>query len=91
MAALITELQKLGFVLKEKEGSILSWDGERCIPEFIPAIDTYEDHRMAMAFALCAIVCGQLLINDEKAVSKSYPNFWENLSLAGFYLKYILV
>ena len=51
MAALITEMRKLGYILHETDGSVLSWEGERCTTEEHPAIDTYEDHRMAMAFA----------------------------------------
>ena len=50
MAALITEMRKLGYILHETDGSVLSWEGERCTTEEHPAIDTYEDHRMAMAF-----------------------------------------
>ena len=47
IAALQTELRKLGYVLRDEQDSILSWDGERCAPEAHPVIATYEDHRMA--------------------------------------------
>jgi 3-phosphoshikimate 1-carboxyvinyltransferase len=42
------------------------------------AIDTYNDHRMAMAFAPLALKM-PLYINDAEVVSKSYPDFWEDL------------
>ena len=51
MAALMYEMKKLGYLLREEEGRVLEWRGERCEPEADVAIDTYEDHRMAMAFA----------------------------------------
>ena len=84
MAALITEMRKLGFVIKEHDGSVLAWDGERCQPMPDAAIDTYEDHRMAMAFAPAAIKLGDLKIKNPQVVSKSYPAFWDDLRMAGF-------
>jgi 3-phosphoshikimate 1-carboxyvinyltransferase len=84
VAALINELKKLGFLLKENGIGMLEWDGERCPPEKDPAIDTYDDHRMAMSLAPGAIVFGSLIINDPKVVSKSYPDFWNDLRQAGF-------
>ena len=84
IAALITEMKKLGYVITESEGSVLSWDGTRCTPEAVPCIDTYEDHRMAMAFAPACIRLGDLYINHPQVVTKSYPHYWENLIQAGF-------
>lgn len=84
MAALVCELKKLGFVLTEESDSVLAWTGERCEPQKAPAIDTYEDHRMAMAFVPAAMILGDLTINNPQVVSKSYPRFWENLAKAGF-------
>jgi|AGTN01.1.fsa_nt_gi 5-enolpyruvylshikimate-3-phosphate synthase len=81
--ALINELKKLGFVLRENGIGMLEWDGERCFPEEEPAIDTYDDHRMAMSFAPGAIAFGSLIVNDPKVVFKSYPNFWNDLKQAG--------
>ena len=86
MAALICEMKKLGYVLQESEGSILSWEGERCerSPE---AIDTYEDHRMAMAFAPACLTLPDIRINNPHVVTKSYPRYWEDLKTAGFIIK----
>lgn len=83
IAALKTEMRKLGYVLDDSEEGVLSWDGTRCAPDENPAIDTYEDHRMAMAFAPAAIFFPGLRINNPKVVSKSYPKYWEDLKKAG--------
>lgn len=81
--ALKTELRKVGYVVEDRNDSELIWNGETCEPSFAP-IDTYEDHRMAMAFAPLAIKFGKIEINNPEVVSKSYPNFWEDLQKAGF-------
>lgn len=83
--ALKCELRKLGYVLTDTNGSILEWNGERCEPEAHPVITTYEDHRMAMAFASASLVRKEgIEIAHPEVVSKSYPHFWENLESAGF-------
>ncbi|MEG1684375.1 MAG: 3-phosphoshikimate 1-carboxyvinyltransferase [Bacteroides sp.] len=84
IAALITELSKLGYVLRETDDSTLSWDGERTRENVCPIIDTYEDHRMAMAFAPACLKIPALIINEPQVVSKSYPGYWNDLSKAGF-------
>lgn len=84
IAALQTELRKLGYVLHDEQDSILSWDGERCPAEPSPVIATYEDHRMAMAFAPASLVLPHICIADPHVVSKSYPGYWDDLRLAGF-------
>ena len=84
MTALRMELLKLGYVIKEQDDSILYWEGERCLAQENPVIDTYEDHRMAMAFAPCTMKLGHLRINNPEVVSKSYPAFWEDLEDVGF-------
>jgi len=82
--ALIVELRKFGFVLNESASDTLGWDGERCDAEENPVIETYKDHRMAMAFAPAAIARKSVLINEPGVVVKSYPRFWEDLQNAGF-------
>ena len=86
IAALKKEMKKLGYVLNDSEEGVLAWDGTRCEPDAEPAIDTYEDHRMAMAFAPAAILFPGLIINNPEVVSKSYPKFWEDLKASGFEL-----
>jgi len=80
ITALRTELHKLGYDIQEQDDCILFWDGERCQAEEKPAIDTYQDHRMAMAFAPCVLRLNSLCINNPEVVSKSYPHFWEDFS-----------
>ena len=47
------------------------------------SIDTYDDHRMAMAFAPLAMKT-QLFINEAEVVSKSYPDYWKDLRNLNF-------
>ena len=75
--ALINECRKLGFVVKELTSGVLSWDGEKCAITDEIVIETYEDHRMAMAFAPAVIKFGTLVVSEPDVVSKSYPSFWQ--------------
>lgn len=87
IAALQKELLKYGFVLTAEGDDVLQWKGEMSgqpvVPEHV-SIDTYDDHRMAMAFAPIALVRGSVVINNPEVVSKSYPSFWEDMRSAGF-------
>lgn len=82
--ALKIEMKKLGYVIYDSEDSILEWDGERCEAEAEPVIKTYEDHRMAMAFAPAAIKIDHLNIAHPNVVTKSYPKYWDDLKSVGF-------
>ena len=82
--ALEVELAKLGYVLEDRHDSELLWTGQCTDPQADAAIDTYEDHRMAMAFAPAALRLGALRINHPEVVSKSYPRYWEDLCAVGF-------
>ena len=84
--ALKRELAKLGFVLEDRHDSELLWTGMRSEPKSADeiAIDTYEDHRMAMAFAPVALRDGSIRVNNPQVVSKSYPRFWDDLRTVGF-------
>ena len=83
ISALQTELKKLGYAVKAGEAEI-EWLGERCETDTDPVIFTYEDHRMAMAFAPVCLRTGKIKIKDPAVVSKSYPGFWNDLRKAGF-------
>ena len=86
IAALQKELAKFGAVLTEPASGELVWDGvihDRLI-EDTPVINTYHDHRMALAFAPMALSGIQLRIDDPEVVSKSYPGYWNDLRKAGF-------
>ncbi|MCC8174061.1 MAG: 3-phosphoshikimate 1-carboxyvinyltransferase [Odoribacter sp.] len=82
IAALIKEMGKLGFRLVAEGDSILSWDGTLCKPTE-NSIETYHDHRMAMAFAPAALKFPGLVIQDKSVVSKSFPDYWEQLRKLG--------
>ena len=79
VAALINELKKLGFVLRAEGDEQLIWDGTCCTPDEHPVIATYDDHRMAMAFAPATLCYEGLTIEHPEVVTKSYPEFWEDL------------
>lgn len=89
IAALKTEIAKLGYVLDDSQEGVLSWDGTKCETMAEPVIDTYEDHRMAMAFAPACIMFPGLKIDNPGVVSKSYPNFWNDLKKVGFQIEEI--
>ena len=88
IAALEKELSKL--VLVEVNGDELLWDGSydedmESLSGRPLTFDTYEDHRMAMAFApVCLRTNGPIQIKNPNVVSKSYPSFWDDLEKAGF-------
>ena len=82
--ALKNELLKIGFVVRSNAANDLIWTGERCRPDVHPVIHTYEDHRMAMAFAPAAHLFPGLRIDNPSVVTKSYPRYWDDLRLAGY-------
>ena len=91
IAALKNECSKLGAILVEPAEGELSWDGvihaSLVLPE--PLIATYDDHRMAMAFAPVALQNGAIRIEDPMVVTKSYPNFYEDLVKVGFQVEQV--
>ncbi len=81
VAALIAELAKFGYQLHEPQHGQLAWDGTQVpVSSEVPSVKTYEDHRMAMAFAPLALI-QPIIIEEPNVVSKSYPRFWEDLEL----------
>ncbi len=84
ISALECELEKLGYKISNRADSILEWDGARCKAQSNPRIATYDDHRMAMAFAPVARFIPGIEIAHSEVVSKSYPSYWQHLSSAGF-------
>ena len=84
LAALRNELYTLGYRLDDSDCK-LEWGGFYSSEEDgIPVIHTYDDHRMAMAFAPACCCRPMIRILNPKVVSKSYPTFWDNLEKAGF-------
>jgi 3-phosphoshikimate 1-carboxyvinyltransferase len=91
IAALQRELAKVGcdmdamsYDLDDKEWFAVT--GKANLRDNTPSFATYEDHRMAMAFAPLALY-GPVTVQEPEVVVKSYPAFWEDLSSLGFQLE----
>lgn len=83
--ALQNELEKIGVKLIEKNLVCKLDCSELHFPEKL-SVNTYEDHRMAMAFAPLALKIKKVEIEDAEVVYKSYPGFWEDLAAVGFHI-----
>lgn len=81
IAALIAELQKLGKHIDAiGEGELRYTAQNDSSPAHPITIATYDDHRMALAFAPAALLFPQLSIEHPEVVAKSYPDYWEHHS-----------
>lgn len=83
LEALVKEMRKLGFALQSTPDDALIWDGTQCQPAPTPVIETYNDHRMALAFAPLAVRFHGLRIRHPEVVTKSYPRYWDQMRRAG--------
>lgn len=81
LSALKTELEKCGAEVSVTDDTLTLNTIREIRGNNI--IETYNDHRMAMAFAPLAVKA-LIIIKDADVVSKSYPNFWEDLQVLGF-------
>ena len=81
LEALETELLKLGATIKVTGDSLHLNQRNEEVKKSIE-IDTYQDHRMAMAFAPLALKT-DIIINEAEVVSKSYPTFWDDMKTIG--------
>ena len=86
VTAVAKELMKVGIMLTVESKDVVSWEGRRVPYMELPRFDTYDDHRMAMCLAPIALYVPGIVINNVEVVSKSYPNFWQQLANAGFTL-----
>lgn len=83
LSALKTEIEKFGAtIIADGQTYHVKTTGIDT-PEQL-SFDTYEDHRMAMAFAPLAMVFQEVTINEPMVVEKSYPDFWQHLQKQGF-------
>lgn len=87
LEALRKELLKIGVVAEIEGPGTLSWEGRRVPVVELPVIETYGDHRMAMAFAPLAAFAPGMVVKDVEVVAKSYPAYWTDLQAAGFTLE----
>jgi 3-phosphoshikimate 1-carboxyvinyltransferase len=74
--ALAAELRKFGAEIDERD------DGLKIMPRPLhaAAIDTYDDHRMAMSMALVGLAVPGVLIRDPACVAKTYPDYFTDLA-----------
>lgn len=76
LATVTSELRSLGATVEERPDSLLiqpGWTHEPAV------IETHNDHRIAMAFAIAGLARGNVTIGKDQVVSKSYPRFWRTL------------
>jgi 3-phosphoshikimate 1-carboxyvinyltransferase len=87
IAALQNELAKIGSEIIENHGVWTLINSDKSIEEFTNlSFETYDDHRMAMAFAPLACLT-PIIIDNPSVVNKSYPSYWKDLEKAGFVIK----
>lgn len=84
LVALDTELSKLGADITVSDKDLILRPSDQMNKDV--AIDTYNDHRMAMAFAPLAMKTS-IYVNDAEVVSKSYPDFWKDLEILGLTIR----
>lgn len=77
LSAMATELRKVGATVEEGEDYIIVEPTDTLKHA---AIDTYDDHRMAMCFSLVALSDTPVTINDPKCTSKTFPSYFDKLA-----------
>ena len=75
LEAVVAELNRAGIEAREMPGGLVIQGGTMRTAK----IETYNDHRMAMSFAIAGLVVRGIEISDKKCVDKSFPQFWEEL------------
>lgn len=76
LATIASELRRLDATVDERPDSLLIQPGWSSDPV---TIETHNDHRIAMSFAIAGLARGNVTIANEQVVSKSYPRFWRTL------------
>ena len=76
LATVTAELRRLGAVVEERPDALLIQPGWNDAPA---VVETHNDHRIAMAFAIAGLARGNVTIGKEQVVTKSYPRFWKTL------------
>jgi 3-phosphoshikimate 1-carboxyvinyltransferase len=76
LATVTAELRRLGATVEERPDSLLIQPGWSDEPA---TVETHNDHRIAMAFAIAGLARGNVSIAKEQVVTKSYPRFWRTL------------
>ncbi len=78
LAVMACELNKMGAAARCDEDSLII-EGTKNIHG--ADIDPHNDHRIAMSFAIAGLVTGGQIIENEKCVAKSFPDFWEKFEV----------
>ncbi|HVS33372.1 MAG TPA: 3-phosphoshikimate 1-carboxyvinyltransferase [Thermoanaerobaculia bacterium] len=73
LATVTSELRRLGASVEERPDSLLIQPGWSDLPALV---ETHNDHRIAMAFAIAGLARGNVQVQQEQVVTKSYPRFW---------------
>lgn len=81
-AALKNELAKFGYALCATDDT-LAWEGDRCEIASEQIVESYDDHRIAMSFAIAALKLGEIRIKNAGCVSKSFPKFFKEMAKLG--------
>jgi len=76
LATVTSELRRLGATVEERPDALLIQPGWSDAPA---TIETHNDHRIAMAFAIAGLARGNVTIGKDQVVTKSYPRFWKTL------------
>ncbi len=79
IAALVNELRRIGVAAEERDDGLVVFGGNPHGAE----VETYNDHRIAMSFAIAGLAIPGIVIKDRLCVRKSFPGFWEELSKLG--------
>lgn len=87
LAAIVTELKKLGYQISNNNNTIFTHQCKSINTENEVVINTYDDHRIAMAFAPLAIKFKHLKMDNIEVVNKSYPHFFNELTKVGITAK----
>lgn len=86
IAALKNELNKFGVILKETKPGTIKLNAKEFKKGNKTKLETYDDHRMAMAFAPLGAI-SSVIIHNPGVVEKSYPTFWDEFSRIGMNLE----
>jgi len=86
LEAICTEMDKIGRTVEKIRDFGLEWDGKTHPVTTMPQLSAHNDHRIAMALAPVSIFAPGITLDGVECVSKSYPEYWDQLRLAGFTL-----
>jgi 3-phosphoshikimate 1-carboxyvinyltransferase len=83
MEAVSKELAKIGVISSFDSKGVFKLDASQLDPNRVLITETYDDHRMAMAFSPLVLVLKKLAIRNPDVVRKSYPGFWADIRRIG--------